>query len=128
MLWDNGVDPGEDAVRAIDADIDDLPDPWEGVHDIEYWVWNGTRLVPASEEGVQSIREQERTRDALWRLEQWNADERRAARNLRMRTALERITRLLPRRAPRLPRRPTQAPASGTAPMTQPPSTRHAEA
>jgi hypothetical protein len=26
---------------------DGLPDPWEGDHNIEYWVWHEDRLVPA---------------------------------------------------------------------------------
>jgi hypothetical protein len=48
---------------------EDLPDPWDGDHNIEYWVWHEDRLVPATPEEIARIKEEERTRDALYRLE-----------------------------------------------------------
>jgi hypothetical protein len=47
----------------------DLPDPWEGNHNIEYWVWHGDRLIPADPEELEHIQE-ERTREAFFLLEQ----------------------------------------------------------
>lgn len=58
---------------------DDLPDPWEGAHDIEYWVWNGMQLAPASDEQVERIHEHERTLAAMSRLERWEAERRQTA-------------------------------------------------
>lgn len=115
MTRENAKDP-MDAATAIDALVDELPDPWEGEHDIEYWIWDGTQLVPASADEVHSIREQERTRDAMWRLKQWEADERRAMNRLRMRSALERIAQLFSQLPARARRGSTHEPASGTSP------------
>jgi hypothetical protein len=127
MMSENAQDP-MDVQAAIDALVDELPDPWEGEHDIEYWIWDGTRLVPASEDEVHSIREQERTRDAMWRLKQWEAGERRAANRLRMRNALWRITQLLPQSLARVRRGSTHEPASGASPTAGRRSKRRAEA
>ena len=46
-----------------------FPDPWDGDHDIEYWVWGGDRLVPATPSAAGAIQETERTRRrvAAWR-------------------------------------------------------------
>jgi hypothetical protein len=127
MMCENAQDPME-AAAALDALVDELPDPWEGEHDIEYWIWDGTRLVPASEDEVHSIREQERTRDAMWRLKQWEAGERRAANRLRMRNALERIAQMLPQPLARVRRGSTHEPASGASPTAGAHSKPRAEA
>ena len=57
---------------------DDEPDVEDafGAHDIEYWVWSGTKLVPASPEQA-----------ALLRLERWRSAQ------VSMRTATERSLR-----------------------------------
>jgi len=36
-----------------------FPDPFTGDHDIEYWLWTGDRLVPASPEAAERIQQQE---------------------------------------------------------------------
>jgi hypothetical protein len=36
-----------------------LPDPFTGDHTIEYWIWTGSRLVPATPEAAERIRRQE---------------------------------------------------------------------
>lgn len=48
------------------AEEPDVEDAF-GEHDIEYWVWSGSRLVPATTEQVAAIREHE----ALCRLPSW---------------------------------------------------------
>jgi hypothetical protein len=70
---------------------DGLPDPWEGDHNIEYWVWHEDRLVPAPPKEVVCIQEEERTRDAMWRLEQMHERERREARSLKRRLSSIRV-------------------------------------
>jgi len=127
MMYENAKDP-MDAAAALDALVDEFPDPWEGEHDIEYWTWDGTQLVPASADEVHSIREQERTRDAMWRLKQWEADGRRATNRLRMRNALERIAQMLPQPLARIRRGSTHEPACGTSPTAGARSKRRAEA
>lgn len=47
-----------------------------GEHDIEYWVWSGNRLVPATPDQIVIIRE----REALARLRAWNDREMHAER------------------------------------------------
>jgi hypothetical protein len=66
---------------------DDLPDPWEGNHNIEYWVWHEDRLIPATPQELACIKEDERTRDALWRLEHMHERERREADRMQRRLA-----------------------------------------
>lgn len=46
---------------------DDFPDPF-GEHDIECWVWDGERLIPASAPEIQDFEEWERSRAASRRL------------------------------------------------------------
>ena len=63
--------PASDLERGMLTDgrgtSDDFPDPF-GEHDIEWWVWDGERLIPASEEAMQEIEEYERAREARRRL------------------------------------------------------------
>lgn len=42
---------------------DDFPDPF-GEHDIEWWVWDGERFIPAPAEEILDIEEYERARAA----------------------------------------------------------------
>lgn len=42
-------------------------DPFTGEHNIEYWLWDGERLIPASAEESERLRE----REALLRLDYW---------------------------------------------------------
>jgi hypothetical protein len=44
-----------------------LPDPFTGDHDIEYWIWTGSRLVPATPEAVERLRQQEALEDEEFR-------------------------------------------------------------
>lgn len=67
------------------ADWDDLPDPWDGDHNIEYWVWDGARLIPATPEQHARIQEDERTQAARRRLKQLQERERSEARSIRRR-------------------------------------------
>jgi hypothetical protein len=45
-----------------------FPDPFTGEHDIEYWIWSGSRLVPAPPEVAERLREQEARERAERRL------------------------------------------------------------
>lgn len=72
-------------------DGDDLPDPWEGDHDIEYWVWREDRLVPAASDDLARIQEEERTREALFRLEHMQVCERKQAQSLMRRLSVARL-------------------------------------
>lgn len=127
MMRENAKD-SMGAPASIDALLDEVPDPWEGKHEIEYWIWDGVRLVPASAGEVHSIREQERTRDAMWRLEQWEAGERHATNRLRVRNALERIAQLLPQPLACARQGSTHEPARGTSPTAGARSKRRTEA
>lgn len=48
-----------------------FPDPWDGDHDIEYWVWSGDQLVPATPSQQAEIQEVERIASAR-RLRRWH--------------------------------------------------------
>jgi hypothetical protein len=60
-----------------------FPDPFTGDHNIEYWIWTGSRLVPASPEQAERLRRQEaleeeefrllRERQQALRQQHWNA-------------------------------------------------------
>lgn len=64
----------DDIPQFPDCDPNELSlDDAFGTHDIEYWVWSGTQLVPASPEQVALLREYE----AMWRLEYWQRSEQR---------------------------------------------------
>jgi hypothetical protein len=54
-----------DAIEQISGDP--LPDPFTGVHNIEYWIWTGGRLVPATPEAVERLRQQEELEDQEFR-------------------------------------------------------------
>lgn len=60
---------------AADSDVE-----WAffGVHDIEYWVVRGGRLVPADAAERERIAERERERSALPRLRRWEREQRHA--------------------------------------------------
>lgn len=68
-----------------DDSWDDLPDPWTGDLNIEYWRWDGVRLIPMSPADRARIQEDERTEAARWRLKDLQERERREARSLRRR-------------------------------------------
>jgi hypothetical protein len=63
----------------------DFPDPWDGDHNIEYWIWNGVRLVPTTPEERAHIQEDERTQAARRRLAYLQEQEYRKAHSLRRR-------------------------------------------
>jgi hypothetical protein len=54
-----------DAIEQITGDP--LPDPFTGDHTIEYWIWTGSRLVPATPEAAERIRQQEMLEDEEFR-------------------------------------------------------------
>jgi|GEM_PF-3756315 hypothetical protein len=49
-----------------------FPDPWDGDHAIEYWVWSGDQLVPATPSQQAEIQEVERIASARRRLARWH--------------------------------------------------------
>lgn len=56
------------------------PDPWDDPHDIEYWVWDGNELAPASASERAILQEDERIRSARRRLARWQRDQSNIAR------------------------------------------------
>jgi hypothetical protein len=54
-----------DAIEQITGDP--LPDPFTGDHNIEYWIWTGSRLVPATPEQSERLRRQEELEDEEFR-------------------------------------------------------------
>ena len=60
-----------------------FPDPFTGDHNIEYWIWTGGRLVPASPDQAERLRRQEaleeeefrlrRERQRAYRQERWQS-------------------------------------------------------
>jgi hypothetical protein len=105
-----GYGPGRDPEDW--GDLPDFPDPWEGDHNIEYWVWDGVRLVPTTPEQRARIQEDERTAAARWRLKQMQEQERREANSAKRRLSTATVwwrgrvsaamQRLWTRRQPRL--------------------------
>lgn len=82
--WDDWGDWNhqQDDVGGVgDADADGAtpdalwPDPWDDPHDIEYWVWNGERLVPVSSSEWAALQEMERSQSARRRLAQWEREQ-----------------------------------------------------
>jgi hypothetical protein len=55
-----------DAIEQITGDPP--TDPFTGDHNIEYWIWTGTRLVPASPEDSERLRRQEALEEQEFRL------------------------------------------------------------
>lgn len=66
---------GTDSPANDDMGAYDVGDAF-GEHDIEYWIYNGTRLVPASPDETERLREY----DAWPRLALWQARERHQMR------------------------------------------------
>ena len=60
------------------------PDPWNDPHDIEYWVWNGEQLAPASDNERAAIQVEERLRSARRRLAQWERIQHASSRRRRI--------------------------------------------
>ena len=63
------------------AGWDHLHDPWEGDLMIEYWIWDGERLAPATDEERAAIEERERLQSARRRLTRWRQEEFAAHRS-----------------------------------------------
>jgi hypothetical protein len=55
-----------DAIEQIDGEP--FPDPFTGDHNIEYWLWTGSRLVPASPETAERLQRQEALEQEEFRL------------------------------------------------------------
>src|SRR5690349_7787323 len=78
--WNYWKDLPDDLHDADESDeMDDaarqqgsFPDPWDGDHDIEYWVWSGDQLVPATPSQQAEIQETERIASARRRLARWH--------------------------------------------------------
>jgi hypothetical protein len=77
----SGSDAGEvKAVRSTLSD-DGFAEAFDGDHSIEYWFWNGTRLIPASPDEAERLRER-----AAWeRIEAWREAEQQRMRRARLR-------------------------------------------
>lgn len=67
------------------------PDPWDDPHNIEYWVWDGERLVPASPAERAAIQEMERAQSARRRLSQWEHAQRKDAQRRHVFVSLTQI-------------------------------------
>src|SRR5690242_20945942 len=73
--WNQIPDDLDDANETDDAAArqeTSFPDPWDGDHDIEYWVWSGDQLVPATPSQQAEIQETERIASARRRLTRWH--------------------------------------------------------
>lgn len=68
--------PLEGAVEGSGADLD-VEEACFGAHEIEYWVREENRLVPATADEIAQIQEWEREQSAHLRLQRWREDERR---------------------------------------------------
>ena len=75
----------DDANTAADTP---WPDPWDDPHDVEYWVWNGEQLAPASDNERAAIQVEERLRSARRRLAQWERIQRAGSRRRHVVTGL----------------------------------------
>jgi hypothetical protein len=62
--------PHETGAKGIIDEADDapFPDPFTSDHTIEYWVWTGSRLVPASPDQAARLRRQEELEAEEFRL------------------------------------------------------------
>jgi hypothetical protein len=74
-----------DAIEQITGDP--LPDPFTGDHNIEYWIWTGSRLVPASPEESKRLGRQEALEEEEFRARR----ERQRFNRIRRRQAFGRI-------------------------------------
>jgi len=73
--WNHLPDNTDDTDDADNADAiaeTSFPDPWDGDHAIEYWVWSGEQLVPATPRQQAEIQETERIASARRRLRRWH--------------------------------------------------------
>jgi hypothetical protein len=60
---------------------DGFDEAFDGDHSIEYWFWNGARLIPASPDEAERLRKR-----AAWeRMEAWRAAEQQRMRVARLR-------------------------------------------
>jgi hypothetical protein len=76
-------DPQATDSRNVEGEttIERFPDPFTGDHHFEYWIWTGSRLVPASPEQAERLRQQEvleaeefrllRERQRAYRVQRW---------------------------------------------------------
>ncbi|HKV85698.1 MAG TPA: hypothetical protein VJN88_14185 [Ktedonobacterales bacterium] len=102
---------------------DDFPDPFAD-HDIEYWVWDGERLIPASTFEIQGFEEQERARAARRRLSAFDRPQRRGtawARNHLTTVARSVRVLLMWRRRDPLPASATEHALTLTEPLRETP-------
>jgi hypothetical protein len=92
--------PDEAALYTIDEAITDaieqitgdpLPDPFTGDHNIEYWIWTGSRLVPASPEDSERLRRQEELEDEEFRARRKEQHQSRFRRRQALRHSLGRL-------------------------------------
>jgi hypothetical protein len=75
--------------EAFDAPF---PDPFTGDHNIEYWIWTGGRLVPASPDQSQRLRRQEALEEEEFRSRR---ERQRAYRQQRWQSCSQVMQRLL---------------------------------
>jgi hypothetical protein len=84
QAWLEATDVSDDELAAFETF--ELPGEGEldvedacGDHDIEYWVWSGNRLVPASPDKLARIRECEALDRLKWRIERERQERERQA-------------------------------------------------
>ena len=70
--WNDLPDKLDEPDDAAATQATSFPDPWNGDHDIEYWVWSGDQLVPATHSQQAEIQETERIASARRRLARWH--------------------------------------------------------
>ncbi len=86
--WNHLPDDLEDTDDTDDAAAiaeTSFPDPWDGDHSIEYWVWDGARLIPATPDQQAGIQEMERTASARRRLTRWHREREQQRITVRIR-------------------------------------------
>ncbi len=86
--WNQLPDDLDDADETDDAAArqeTSFPDPWDGDHDIEYWVWSGEQLVPATPSQQAEIQETERIASARRRLRRWHNEHGQQRMTVRVR-------------------------------------------
>ena len=90
-----------------------FPDPWDGDHNIEYWVWDGKRLIPTTPDQQARIQEMERLASTRRRMAQWEHEQRHISARIlifaRMRQAVAGAWQMMARHVTRPAASPFEA-------------------
>lgn len=88
--WNNVPDDLDDTDDSDDSDDaaampeTSFPDPWVGDSTIEYWVWDGKRLIPTTPDQQARIQEMERLASTRRRMAQWEHEQRHISVRIRI--------------------------------------------